>query len=141
MNIVNMGHPLATCGAKSKLDDSLCIEAAMPNGKCHQHGGATPAEIKARSGRLYSKHLSDEDRALMLQAVQNLSSVDEELCVARVMLARALKGLAVDENKCDWYAVIDRCLGRVGSLTKVRHDLASSDTNIMEIRIFGGLPD
>ena len=141
MNIVNMGHPLATCGAKSKIDDSLCIEAAMPNGKCHQHGGATPAEIKARSGRLYSKHLSDEDRALMLQAVQNLSSVDEELCVASVMLARALKALAVDDHKCDWYAVIDRCLGRVGSLTKVRHDLASSDTNIMEIRIFGGLPD
>ena len=141
MNIVNMGHPLTTCGAKSKIDDSLCIEAAMPNGKCHQHGGATPAEIKARSGRLYSKHLSDEDREIMLQAVQHLSSVDGELCVARVMLARALKGLAVDENKCDWYAVIDRCLGRVGSLMKVRHDLASIDSNVMEIRIFGGLPD
>ena len=141
MNIVNMGHPLATCGAKSKIDDSLCIEAAMPNGKCHQHGGATPAEIKTRGGRLYSKHLSDEDRAIMLQAVQHLSSVDEELCIARVMLVRALKGLAVDENKCDWYAVIDRCLGRVGSLMKVRHDLAASDAHVMEIRIFGGLPD
>lgn len=87
------------CGAKAKHSGKPCASYAVKGQKrCRLHGGvvtiAGPESVTARPGGIYSQFYTAEE--LVLCAGIELGSVDAELALARIRLARALKLEALD---------------------------------------------
>ncbi|BDD93525.1 hypothetical protein PanNE5_29650 [Pandoraea sp. NE5] len=77
------------CGAKTRSGET-CKNGAMANGRCRMHGGKTPEtnQNAVKPGSLYSKHLTDEEQVLF-DAIE-LGSLDDEIRLTKIRLARAL---------------------------------------------------
>lgn len=145
------------CGAKTRAG-GRCQQAGMPkNGRCRFHGGlstgpkdSTNSSKNAISHGIYSRHMTDAER-VDYAAVQ-LGTVDDELRMVRVQLARALaaqmaangeaeldevvdhdligqEGSQRDEKRKvrDYGAIVDRLTGRIESLEKTRLTLRAEN--------------
>ncbi|WP_331693506.1 HGGxSTG domain-containing protein [Pandoraea sputorum] len=141
------------CGAKTRSGDT-CKNGAMANGRCRMHGGKTPEtnQNAAKPGSLYSKHLTDEEQALF-DGIE-LGSLDDEIRLTKIRLARALaqeqergerleldsavkrrvpgKGdkpgpetTEVTTKRRDYAALIDRLTARIASLEARRAALTN----------------
>lgn len=143
------------CGAKTR-NGTPCKNWGMSNGRCRLHGGMTPTSNGALPGNtnairhgVYRKGFSDAEKLLLPGFRGQIGCVDEELCIARLMLHRALEAqevvrlsradnpanietlLAEMDGKIEspphagtnFWAVIDTCLGRVAHLETVRQNL------------------
>ena len=139
------------CGAKTRAGGQ-CKAPAMKNGRCRVHGGSstgpkTPDNANAaKPGSIYSKFLTDDERADYEGLT--LGGVDHELRLTRIRLARALEaehkaaGLPeldeVTENDGggeyvaretrkskvrDYNTLIDRLTARIESLERTRKTL------------------
>lgn len=87
------------CGAKAKHSGLPCTKPAVEGQKrCKYHGGivkiAGADSVTARPGGIYSQFYTAEE--LLLCAGMELGSVDAEIALARIRLARALKLEALD---------------------------------------------
>lgn len=110
------------CGAKTR-SGGRCKKPAMKNGRCRNHGGATPeTNQNARKHGIYSKVLLPEEQALFDEAP--LGSLDAEIRLLRVQINRALKAQRDKKNKDkNFDPIIDRYMGRLGELETRRADL------------------
>lgn len=148
----------STCGARTR-SGAPCKRAPLEGKRrCRLHGGASTGPKKgsrnaAKPGSLYSKFLTDDERAIA--AALELGSVDEELRLTRIRLMRALqreadKGdtaeldeqieregaenvTARSESKYkvrDYTAMIDRLTARVESLEARRAILMQQRADI-----------
>ncbi|AXE31625.1 hypothetical protein DK842_18005 [Chromobacterium phragmitis] len=144
---------MAHCGAKTR-SGKPCAGAAMKNGRCRMHGGRSTGPVGHKNhvtpGSIYSKYMTPEEQAEA--AALELGSVDEELRLTRIRLARALKQeqeradtLELESEKIepaffegakegatrttttskvrDYTSLIDRLTGRIESLEKTRAEL------------------
>lgn len=148
---------MAQCGAKSR-GGTPCKRHAVEGGKrCKLHGGKSTGPRNqvgnanaAAPGALYSKYMTPEEQASA--ATLELGSVDEELRLTRIRLARALgqeqeradtlelesektepvafEGAPPDATRTttisrvrDYSGLIDRLTGRIESLEKTRAEL------------------
>src|ERR1700687_5160177 len=76
-------HLMALCGAKSKRNDGApCRVAAMPNGRCYIHGGASNGSGTFKDGR-HSKFLPPQLRAAYAEARkdQELVNLSDEIAL------------------------------------------------------------
>lgn len=141
------------CGAKTRSGE-LCKNGAMGNGRCRMHGGMTPEtnQNAAKPGSLYSQHLTDEEKA-QFDAIE-LGSLDDEIRLTKIRLARALaqeaergERLEIDSavrrrgpatgdtpgpetsevytKRRDYVAIVDRLTARIASLEARRALIAS----------------
>lgn len=134
------------CGAKTR-SGKPCKVKAMPNGRCRMHGGtntgAPTGNTNAVTHGIYAKHLTKAEAEAFPHI--ELGTVDEEIRLTRIRLARALAA----ENKAkgkpeleevtknegggaavpkvsrksivrDYTSTIDRLTGRIESLEKTR---------------------
>lgn len=111
---------MALCGAKTRSGEP-CKRHAIPGSKrCKLHGGKSTGapgnKNAARPGSIYSKFLTDEERAQFEAA--EIDQIDHELRLTKVLLGRVL--LAAGEG---YDLLADRYLARIESLTKTREDL------------------
>lgn len=94
--------------------------------KCHYHGGRSTGvkgnQNHKRAGALYSKFLDAEDIASVAQAAELLGSLDAELHLVRMRLARVLRlcGGELDIARDD---LIIRYTGRIETLERRRLEL------------------
>ncbi len=152
--VLQQPHALHRCGAKTRTGD-YCKSPAMANGRCRMHGGSTPN----KPGTIYSKYLTLEEKADY--NLIKLGSVEEELCLIRIRLARVLRiqssmpddqlelserivtehGETQKYKRRDFDAMIDRFVGRIESLEKTRMLLMADIKVDSTITIIGGLPD
>lgn len=147
-----------TCGARTR-SGAPCKRAPMDGKRrCKLHGGASTGPRKgsrnaAKPGSLYSKFLTDDERAIASSL--ELGSVDEELRLTRIRLMRALQResekadtpeldeqveregaenvTAKSESKYkvrDYTSMIDRLTARVESLEARRAALLQQQTDI-----------
>jgi hypothetical protein len=140
-----------TCGAKNR-SSKPCKLPAGTNGRCRFHGGRSTGPLtpkgksvaaqNSRKHGIYSRGYTSEE----LPVVEELRSVDDlaqELSLARVILGRAIMaaphpiGVAVASGRAgpDWWAIIDRCLGRVGRLCEQQcrvHDIRKLEEEMAE---------
>lgn len=89
----------AKCGAKTRRTGEPCKDIAMANGRCKRHGGKATGAIEPHkavgstngnnNSGIYSRYLAAEDQALYAEVA--LGSVDAELRLMRVRLARTVK--------------------------------------------------
>ena len=142
----------AKCGAHTRSGQP-CRNYAGPNGRCRMHGGKSTgprthegksvAALNGRKHGVYSRGYTDEE----LPVVEELRSADDlaqELTLARVVLGRAIMaaphpiGVAAAGGRAgqpDWWAIIDRCLGRVGRLCEQQcrvHDMRKLEEELAE---------
>lgn len=86
------------CEAKTRAGGK-CQKSPMPNGRCRLHGGlSTGAPVGNQSAvkhGIYSKQIKPDEQALFEQ--MKAGSVDDELCLSRILLMRALAA----QNKAD----------------------------------------
>ena len=141
-----------TCGAQTR-SDRPCRNFAGPNGRCRMHGGKSTGprtsegkSVAAQNGRkhgVYSRGYTDDE----LRVVEELRLADDlaqELTLARVILGRAIlaapypigvKAVSDRAGQPDWWAIIDRCLGRVGRLGEQQcrvHDMRQLEEELAE---------
>ena len=109
---------------------------------------------------MYSKFYNDDDKEIADKAKAALGTVDKEIELARVYLARAVKGAAesVDDlrleeieesdagikkkhRRTDWDALILRYSDRIDRLERTRKELLSDTSSDTTLVIVGGLPD
>lgn len=136
------------CGAKTRAGGE-CKAPAMANGRCRVHGGSStgaPARnTNARKHGIYSQFLTQEESE-QFDGLK-LGSVDQELRLMRIRLARALAaeeradgapeldevteneggGVAVTVPKTvtktkvrDYVGIVDKITARIESLEKTR---------------------
>jgi hypothetical protein len=89
----------AKCGAMTRKKTS-CADIAMANGRCKRHGGKAtgprnpntgPATKAATTFGIYRQFLSDDDKVVYDAAAHQIGSVDTELHLMRLRLARTVK--------------------------------------------------
>lgn len=145
---------MAHCGAKTRSGQP-CRNRAMPNGRCRMHGGkntgAPKSNQNAKTHGLYASALTDEEKRLWNQI--ELGNVDDELRMAKIRLARALRLEMTDADleliertesptmlgglpdydelvkaetfkRRDWSPIVDRLMGRIESLERTRAELS-----------------
>ena len=147
------------CTAKSKRTGEQCGAYGMANGKCYHHGGKTNNignTHAVKPGSIYSKHLTLSEQAD--SAALALGTVDEELRLCRIMLARCLaantdepeldaivmregaeKVMAGREEhykRTDYTQRAHMLMGRIESMEKTRKELLSKsdEGNIVSAR-------
>lgn len=115
------------CGAKNRQGEP-CQCRPMANGRCRIHGGKSTGAPKgnknAQKHGIYSKFLTDDEKALLNDI--ELDSVDSELQLCKIQLMRVLR---LDEP-IECITIIDRLIGRIQSLTTLRLDLLSKALDI-----------
>lgn len=161
------------CGAKTRAG-GRCRKPKMPNGRCRFHGGLSTGPKNPNCAHnalkhgMYAKHFSEEEMAA--SAETKLGSVELELRVCRIRLARALAAeqAAKDQPELeeiierevaenvgarsekkwrnrDYGKVIDTILGRIESLEKtrllLRIELGLSDDEMSADALTPGTPD
>lgn len=136
------------CGAKTRAS-GRCRQPAMPNGRCHFHGGKSTGP-KNQTGNqnatqhgIYARHMTEAERADF--ASLEMGTVDNELRLTRIQLSRALAAQAAARGKPeldeivtrdalsitvprsektsrvrDYVAIIDKLTARIESLEKTR---------------------
>jgi uncharacterized protein YjcR len=81
------------CGAKTRSGGTCKRAPLQGKTRCKLHGGASPGgapgNSNARKHGIYSKKLSDEEKALWNHV--ELGSVDPELRICRLRLMRAIR--------------------------------------------------
>jgi hypothetical protein len=99
-NPMDAPEPYKRCGAK-KRDGTPCRAAAMPNGRCRLHGGATPGGIASpnfKHGRRskYLKHLCGDLRDGFRAALTdpNLLAMNEEVALLQTRVSQLLDQLS-----------------------------------------------
>ena len=113
----------ALCGAKTR-ENTICKRKALCNGRCHLHGGKSTGprdqygNQNARKHGIYSRTITKEEQGIL--SLINLGSVDEELVVSRIQLRRALIHQAEKGFNNATHLAVDRLLGRIGSLERVK---------------------
>ncbi|MDE3023163.1 MAG: hypothetical protein KGI54_15160, partial [Pseudomonadota bacterium] len=123
------------CGAKTRSGHP-CKSYALENGRCRMHGGKSKGAENGnkraiKPGSLYSKHLTDDEKK-DFDALE-LGSIDDELKLCRIRLARALE-LETKEPELseiteregveserklktrDYHGIINTLMGRIESL-------------------------
>src|SRR2546429_446360 len=107
------GNPLnqLTCGAKSKRAGRPCQAPAMPNGRCHKHGGATPSGLASpqfRDGR-YSKYLPTGLLERYATAVQDpdLLALRSDISLVDARLSQLVERLKSHESSAIWKALAE----------------------------------
>jgi hypothetical protein len=136
------------CGAKTRAS-GRCRQPAMPNGRCRYHGGLStgPKDQTGNKNRLvhgiYAKFLTEDERTDY--ATLKLGSVEDELRLTRIRLARALAAeqkaqgepeldevtkhdlIGTEGSKKDtkskvrdYVGIIDKLTARIESLEKTR---------------------
>jgi len=146
---------MALCGAKTRTGTPCRRHALKGKTRCKLHGGASSGPPKGSKNNLshgiYAQGLTDAEMQVW-HAVQ-IGSVDDELRMARIRLARALRAeLSSDElelvertespamlggipdymemvkqevfKKRDWSPVVDKLMARIESLERTRLELA-----------------
>jgi hypothetical protein len=96
---------MTACGAKTRRG-SACAVAAMPNGKCYRHGGATqagPGASRFIHGR-YSKLLSARllERFTEAQADPELLALRDEIALVDARIADVLQRVDSGESGEAW---------------------------------------
>lgn len=151
------------CGALNRQGEP-CKKPPL-NGKtrCKLHGGKSLGGKKSKtfSHGIYSSVLTPEELSMQDSLSARLSSVDDEINLIRVRLLRAQRaeneerlngtlhveevktaiggefsGTTTTNRRTDWPGIIDRLMGRLGQLMKVRMELkvATGDSE------FSGVP-
>jgi len=146
---------MALCGAKTRNGTPCKRHAVKGKTRCKLHGGASSGPPKGSKNHLthgiYAKGLTAEEKLVWYDV--ELGSVDNELRMAKIRLARALKAeLSNDEleliersespallggmpdyaemvkhevfKKRDWSPIVDKLMARIESLERTRVDLA-----------------
>ena len=139
----NLQNKPMHCGAKTRAG-TPCATPAMPNGRCRMHGGkSTGAPLgndNAVKHGIYRATLTDEEREGYDSL--ELGSVDHELRLARIRLARTLKaerdGVKVDQ---DYGYVVDRFLGRIDGLERTRQRLMEESGRHDDVILIDPNPD
>ena len=87
------------CGAKTKAG-TPCKNRALKNGRCKLHGGLSPGGAEGNTNRttfgIYSKFYTAEDLAVATDST--IGTVDHEIILLRVRVARILKAEALAES-------------------------------------------
>ena len=153
------------CGAKTRSGEP-CKKWGMKNGRCRLHGGAstgTPGRTNARTHGIYVTRLTVEEQADYAEL--ELGSVDHELRLTRVRLARALDaekqangdaeldevteneggGAAIANRSVkrkvrDYISIIDKLTARIESLERTRNALDAGDGENADIMGFETRP-
>jgi len=156
------------CGAKTR-NGIPCKQNSMPNGRCRMHGGPSTGPKDQRGNTnavkhgIYMKRLTEAEQA-DYQALE-LGSVDHELRLARIRLARALDAekaakaepeidevienegggmtiavRSVKKKVKDYTYIIDRCMLRIESLERTRKMLDAGDGENADIMGFETRP-
>lgn len=131
-----------TCGAKTRSGEP-CKRAPVPGKtRCKLHGGlskGSPGHQNAKTHGIYSTHWTPEDHDRAAQAQTLLGSLDAEIELLRVRIARILgaeaSGMFPDT---DFHALLDRYVGRLGSLETQRKALTDNASTEQIITIRGG---
>lgn len=141
-----------SCGATTRRG-TPCRRAPSPNGRCRLHGGAstgprtTQGKLAASHEKhgLYSKGLSSRELELIEAGAMTDPSLEGEVVLARLMLHRLLQLQSGENMPPDWWALLDRYLGRVGRLmeqqsrlTEVRELQARIDDLATQMNQRGG---
>lgn len=146
---------MAQCGAKTRGGSPCKRHALKGKARCALHGGKSSGPPKgsqnAKTHGLYAGALTDEEKRVWHQV--ELGTVDDELRMAKIRLARALRlELASDDldlierteaptmlggipdydemiktevfKRRDWSPIVDRLMARVESLERTRAELA-----------------
>ncbi|MDD2658196.1 MAG: HGGxSTG domain-containing protein [Methylococcales bacterium] len=137
------------CGAKRARGGEPCKRWALENGRCRFHGGLSTGpknqrgnKNAARPGAIYSKYLSDEERAIIGSI--EIGSLDDEIKLCRTRLCRALaaetqepelseiterEGVEAERKSKtkDYHHIINTLLARIESLEARRLALISQD--------------
>jgi hypothetical protein len=132
-----------------------CTNKAKPNGLCGKHGGYTidAAADAPDAVSIYAQHYDDHDIAFLTGT--QVGSVDAEIQLCRVRINRALKAEKKNRMKLvekretkggqdsgqvvrtykqpDYDLVIDRLMGRLGTLEKLRRELNGDGTTPLEV--------
>lgn len=160
---------LPRCTAKSKRSGERCqMQAMTGRNKCHIHGGKTPEKHlnhHQTPGSMYSKYFSEEDQAAANLAIDLLGSLDEEIKLCRVQMARVVReqrrfdqdvltggnGLQIDEStekpsgleikrkRPDFHGLIQRYAATIHNLESKRKDLLAAQESITQIESGLGL--
>ena len=123
------------CNAKSKQSGLPCKAYAIAGKtKCHYHGGRSTGvkgnQNHKRAGALYSKFMSAEDARNFEAFKDAAGGLDDEIRLARVMLARVLRLRGKDEQDQTCDDLVIRYTGRIASLIEKRLDLVHSQLDI-----------
>ncbi len=146
-----------TCGAKNKSGKPCARLPAAGKLRCHWHGGAAGSGAPVGSQNalkhgIYSRHMTVDEQNSLNDI--ELGSVDHELRLARIRLARALaaeqaangtpeieeviendgggKQIPSETRKRrvrDYNGVIDRLMGRIQTLELARKNLLGNSTS------------
>lgn len=141
------------CGAKNRKGEP-CRKAPMKGKqRCKMHGGASKAGKNSGmfAHGIYAKSYTAEELSLVDGLADRLGSIDDEITLTRIRLRRAQlaeqkamteggalelsevrsvtgdgggAGVTSIQRRTDFEAIIDRLLGRLGMLMKVRAELA-----------------
>lgn len=151
------------CGALNRQGEPCKRAPAKGKTRCKLHGGKSKGgkESKRFSHGIYSSVLTPDELSIQDALSARLSSVDDEINLIRVRLLRAQRaeneerlngtlqieevktvvggefsGTTTTSRKTDWPGIIDRLMGRLGQLMKVRMELkvATGDSE------FSGVP-
>ena len=126
------------CGAKTR-EDTPCKVKALNNGRCHLHGGKStgPRDQRgnqnARKHGIYSRTITKEEQDIL--SLIKLGSVDDELAVSRLQLRRALIHQEEHGFNTATHLAVDRLLGRIGSLERVKRDISQGENEVDPVRL------
>lgn len=151
------------CGALNRQGEPCKKPPLKGKTRCKLHGGKSLGGKKSKtfSHGIYSSVLTPEELSMQDALSARLSSVDDEINLIRVRLLRAQRaeneerlndtlhieevktaiggefsGTTTTSRRTDWTGIIDRLMGRLGQLMKVRMELkvATGDSE------FSGVP-
>jgi len=86
------------CGVKTRSGAPCQAKAVQGGLRCRQHSVAEPGNLYAATpGSLYSRYLSDEERAMVGEVEATVGDLRHELMYAKMMVARFAEKLAEPE--------------------------------------------
>lgn len=102
--------PSKLCGAKRAGDGQPCRAYALANGRCKNHGGATPVAAESgsfKSGK-YSKYMPKKIQARYEAAANdpNLLALDDEIGMLTVLIEETLLEHADHPEDMNWGAIV-----------------------------------
>lgn len=122
------------CGANCKAGP--CQKPALKNGRCKNHGGMCtgPREFRgnqnARKHGVYGKFLTAEEKAQYTEL--SIGSVDHELRLMRIRMARALEAEAKAAGEPELDEVVENDGGGVQIPTQTRKRLVRDYNKIID---------
>ena len=128
----------ALCGAKTR-EGTTCKLKPLSNGRCRLHGGNStgPRDQRgnqnARKHGIYSKTTTKEEESAL--DLMKLGALDDELAVARLQLRRALIHQLDHGFNTATHLAVDRLLGRIGSLERVRLEIERNGTQVDPVEL------